>query len=178
MRHLLFLALLIGFALPNHTDASHLSVKHPKVKRLPDDLLGTWQFVSRAGYSVIGKLTITHDYVVFGSKLNGICSDSYQVRKLRKPKPYHHFYYYLKYNEIKKHDIYQLVFDNGSCRERSVDELLILVKRKERNNQHAKTTHISHLLEANDSRTIGSLGIGHRVIDWSQNSSEGLYHTR
>ena len=49
---------------------------------LPKRLFGTWQFTSTAGAAIIGELAITKNYVAYGSSLNGVCSDSYKVKKL------------------------------------------------------------------------------------------------
>ena len=49
---------------------------------LPERLYGSWQFTGTAGEAVIGELTITKEYVAYGSALNGVCSDSYKVKRL------------------------------------------------------------------------------------------------
>ena len=49
---------------------------------LPKEIYGSYQFVSTAGRSVIGVLTITKDYIAYGNTYNGVCSDSYNVERL------------------------------------------------------------------------------------------------
>ena len=55
---------------------------------LPERLYGSWQFTGTAGEAVIGELTITKDYVAYGSSLNGVCSDSYKVKRLKDDNDY------------------------------------------------------------------------------------------
>ena len=69
----LILPLLACIALPNPICAEDL----------PKRLYGSWQFTGTAGEAVIGELTITKDYVAYGSSLNGVCSDSYRVKRLK-----------------------------------------------------------------------------------------------
>ena len=49
---------------------------------LPKQIYGSYKFVSTAGRSVIGVLTITKDYLAYGNARNGVCSDSYKVERL------------------------------------------------------------------------------------------------
>ena len=72
------LPLLAAIALPNPVSA----------EELPKRLYGSWQFTGTAGEAVIGELTITKDYVAYGSSLNGVCSDSYKVKRLKDDNDY------------------------------------------------------------------------------------------
>ena len=74
----LLLSLLVAIALPNPISA----------EELPKRLYGSWQFTGTAGEAVIGELTITKDYVAYGSSLNGVCSDSYEVKRLKDDNDY------------------------------------------------------------------------------------------
>ena len=121
---------------------------------------------------MIGKLTITRDYVIFGSKLNEICSNSYEVRKLSKPKRYHKGLLFRESDKINKHDIYQLILENGSCKETNTDELLILIETQSLNRKQINKTYV-RLLSSKNSKGNGSFGLGNRVINWSKNSSTG-----
>ena len=77
MKRLLF-ALLAAIALPNSINA----------EELPKRLYGSWQFTGTAGEAVIGELTITKEYIAYGSSLNGVCSDSYKVKRLKDDNDY------------------------------------------------------------------------------------------
>ena len=57
-------------------------------EELPKRLYGSWQFTGTAGEAVIGELTITKDYVAYGSSLNGVCSDSYKIKRLKDDNDY------------------------------------------------------------------------------------------
>ena len=72
------LPLLAAIALPTAVNA----------EELPKRLYGSWQFTGTAGEAVIGELTITKDYVAYGSSLNGVCSDSYKVKRLKDDNDY------------------------------------------------------------------------------------------
>ena len=74
----LLLTLLAAISLPTPINA----------EELPKRLYGSWQFTGTAGEAVIGELTITKDYVAYGSSLNGVCSDSYKVKRLKDDNDY------------------------------------------------------------------------------------------
>ena len=59
-----------------------------KADQLPKNVYGSFKFPSTAGRSVVGLLTISNGYLAYGSKLNGICSDSYSVKKLPNSRNY------------------------------------------------------------------------------------------
>ena len=80
---------------------------------LPKEIYGSYQFLSTAGRSVIGVLTITKDYVAYGNNYNGVCSDSFTVVRLLDKRNYPN-----NLLEVSRDNIfyqsYKLIMDNPS----------------------------------------------------------------
>ena len=80
-------------------------------EELPKRLYGSWQFTSTGGEAIIGELTITKNYVAYGSALNGVCSDSYEVKRLPDNNDYPDNSIKEKRNYVS-YKTYRLILDN------------------------------------------------------------------
>ena len=99
MKRLLLTPLLLCLASSAHAE------------KLPKRLYGSWQFTSTAGEAIIGELTITKNYVAYGSALNGVCSDSYEVKRLPDNNDYPDNSIEEKRNYVS-YKTYRLILDN------------------------------------------------------------------
>ncbi len=103
-----------------------------KSEQLPEKVYGVYQFWSTAGYAVVGKLTITRDYFVFGNNTNGICSGSYDVKRLKDSRKYPNQLTGDTFNKGIVYEIYLLSMLKPPCN-KGVDSLQIAFSNKDKN---------------------------------------------
>ena len=103
---------------------------------LPNQIYGSYKFVSRAGNAVIGDLKIANEYVSYGREFNYLCSSSYKVNRLPDSINYPNN---LKTNNNEDifYETYNLILDkaeNSNCS----DTLQISIQHKHNKKQSIK----------------------------------------
>ena len=102
-----------------------------KSEQLPENVYGIYQFWSTAGYAVVGKLTITRDYFIFGNNTNGICSGSFEVKRLRNSRKYPNQLAGDFFRKDIEYEIYLLSMKKPPCNT-GVDSLQIAFSNKDK----------------------------------------------
>ena len=101
-------------------------------EQLPEKVFGVYQFWGKAGKSVVDQLTITENYFIFGNYINGICSGSYDVKRLKDSKKYPNKLTGDTFNKGIVYEIYLLSMLKPPCN-KGVDSLQIAFSNKDKN---------------------------------------------
>mgnify|MGYP001167940925 CR=1 FL=1 len=102
-------------------------------EQLPEKVFGVYQFWGKAGKSVVDQLTITENYFIFGNYINGICSGSYDVKRLEDSKEYpNQLHGRARFPKDMVYEIYLLSMKKPPCNN-GVDSIQLAFSNKDQN---------------------------------------------